>query len=211
MSTAKTIDINSWRRKEHYEFFKNYEEPFFGITTNIDCTKAYKKAKETNVSFFLYYMHKSLLAVNAVEELRYRIENNAPVVYDVIHGSTTVQNANQLFAFVFLPFSADFETFYKNAKESVEKGKRLQGLGLDENAARHDVIHYSTIPWVSFTSVTHERCFTNGDSVPKITFGKLFECNGKLLLPVAFNAHHGLVDGLHAGKYFEKFQEFLDS
>ena len=39
------IDTDSWKRKEHYEFFSRYEEPFFGITTNVDCTKAYKRAK----------------------------------------------------------------------------------------------------------------------------------------------------------------------
>lgn len=49
------IDVNSWIRKEHYHFFKDFDEPFFGITTKVDCTIAYKKAKDLGVSFFLYY------------------------------------------------------------------------------------------------------------------------------------------------------------
>ena len=46
------LDINSWNRKEHYLFFEQMEEPFFGITTTIDCSIAYEKSKELNVSFF---------------------------------------------------------------------------------------------------------------------------------------------------------------
>jgi len=49
-----------WKRREHFEFFKNYDEPFFGITVNVDCTRAYKRAKRDNVSFFVFYLHRAL-------------------------------------------------------------------------------------------------------------------------------------------------------
>ena len=32
------IDLSTWNRKEHFEFFCTFEEPFFGITTQIDMT-----------------------------------------------------------------------------------------------------------------------------------------------------------------------------
>jgi chloramphenicol O-acetyltransferase type A len=40
------LDVENWNRKEHFLFFKQFEEPFFGATV-IDCTKAYalQKAK----------------------------------------------------------------------------------------------------------------------------------------------------------------------
>lgn len=40
-----TLNIANWNRKDHYHFFKDFEEPFFGITVNIDCTKADTIAK----------------------------------------------------------------------------------------------------------------------------------------------------------------------
>ena len=49
------IDLATWNRKEHFEFFSKFEEPFFGTTIQFDCTKAYHKAKELGVSFFVYY------------------------------------------------------------------------------------------------------------------------------------------------------------
>ena len=69
----KTIDIENWNRKEHYHFFSNLDFPYFGLTTEVDCTLAYLQAKEKGISFFASYFHKSMLAVNSVPELKYRI------------------------------------------------------------------------------------------------------------------------------------------
>ena len=27
----KKLDLQNWNRKEHYEFFKNFDNPYFGI------------------------------------------------------------------------------------------------------------------------------------------------------------------------------------
>ena len=64
------LDLNTWNRKEHFLFFKQMEEPFFGVTVPIDCTKAYAKSKELGVTFFTYYLHKTLVAINTIEPFR---------------------------------------------------------------------------------------------------------------------------------------------
>ena len=48
----KILDQSSWKRKEHFDFFSKYEDPYFGIVSEIDCTKAYKLSKLRNQSFF---------------------------------------------------------------------------------------------------------------------------------------------------------------
>ena len=95
------IDINSWKRKEHFDFFSSFDEPFFGIITEIDCTRAYSKAKLNGGSFFLYYIHKSLIAANLIEEFRYRLDNNQLVLFDKIHASPTIGREDETFAFSF--------------------------------------------------------------------------------------------------------------
>ena len=204
------INIDTWKRKEHYHFFKDYQEPFFGITANVDCTRAYNHAKENGLSFFLYYMYLSIQAVNAVEEFRYRIEDGEIIRYDRIHGSTTALNADDLFAFAFLPCTDTFDDFYKQAQQEIDKIKTISGMNTGEDSVRQDVIHYSTVPWVSFTGLSHERNFSRPDSIPKMTFGKYFKEGSRLLLPLSINAHHGLMDGIHVGKHFEIFQELLN-
>lgn len=63
--SMKIVDIDNWHRKEHFEFFSNMASPYFGFTTEVDCTKAYDTAKKKGYSFFAYYYHKSMVAVNS--------------------------------------------------------------------------------------------------------------------------------------------------
>ena len=58
----RKIDLELWNRKEHFLFFKQMEEPFFGITATIDCTSAYENSKLLDVPFFIYYLHKTVVA-----------------------------------------------------------------------------------------------------------------------------------------------------
>ena len=64
----KKIDLSSWKRKEHFEFFSKMDSPIFGIVTEVDCDECYKNSKENGISFFANYLHKSMIAVNVVED-----------------------------------------------------------------------------------------------------------------------------------------------
>lgn len=48
------------------------------------------------------------------------------------------------------------------------------------------------------------------DSIPRISFGKYFYQDDKVLLPYSIQVNHMLLDGIHVGKYMERLQEFLD-
>ena len=84
------IDLATWNRREHFAFFSQFEEPFHGLVASVDCTPALAAAKRLGVSFFLYYLHRALQAANAVENLRYRIEDGQVVCYDQVHASATL-------------------------------------------------------------------------------------------------------------------------
>ena len=53
----KKINISQWNRKEIYHFFKDYEEPYYGISMDLDCTGAFEYAKTKKISFFLYFLY----------------------------------------------------------------------------------------------------------------------------------------------------------
>jgi chloramphenicol O-acetyltransferase type A len=77
----RILDIHNWSRKDHFHFFKQFEEPFFGIVAEVDVTIAYKRAKKEAFSFFLWYLYCSLKAANAIESFRYRIEDESVVKF----------------------------------------------------------------------------------------------------------------------------------
>jgi chloramphenicol O-acetyltransferase type A len=206
----KELDLEGWNRKEHFQFFSSFDEPFFGIVANLDCTTAYQQAKKLETSFFLYYLHKTLQVVNAIEEMRYRIEDGKVYVYDWIHASPTLSRADHTFAFGFITYHPLFEIFAANANAEMEAVQASSGLQLNDQTGRIDTIHFSAVPWVSFTGLSHARHFAYKDSVPKISVGKYFMQDGKMQLPISVHAHHGLMDGYHVGQFFAELQRLFD-
>ena len=80
---------------------------------------------------------------------------------------------------------------------------------MDARDDRSDMIHYSALPWVAFTSFSHARNWRREDSVPKIVFGKYTERDGHRLMPVSVEVHHALMDGLHVGRFLERLQLYF--
>lgn len=201
------INIETWNRKEHFLFFKQMEEPFFGITTTIDCTKGYEEAKKLDVSFFVYYLHKTLVAVHAVENFRYRIDNDEVVLYETICASATVMRADKTFGFSYMEFADNIHEFADIVATEIDRIQHTTGIFTREYP--ENIIHFSALPWVDFTSISHARSFTWPDSCPKISFGKMTDQNGKKTMALSVHVHHGLVDGYHVGLFLEKLQELL--
>jgi chloramphenicol O-acetyltransferase type A len=198
------IDLSCWKRKEHYNFFRSFEQPFFGVTSAINCTEAYNYCKVYNVSFLLYYLHKSLLAVNQVKEFRYRIEQEDVIEYSHISGSITVLRNDETFGFAYFDHRQDFKTFAVNTKAMIDAEKMASGLTLRNNF--NSLIHYSILPGINFSAMQHAQLLSSGDSVPKIVFGKVSFKNGEVLLPVSVHVNHALCDGLHVSNFFDIYQ-----
>lgn len=203
------IDKENWNRVEHFNFFKVFDDPNHGIVVNIDCTEAYEFAKKQGESFYLYYLHKMLKAVNAVKEFKYRIEGDDVYCYETIHGDGTVGRADHTFGFAFYAYDPDRFVFYDKANKEDRRVKESSGLMPEGSPNRLDTIHFSAVPWFSFTSLKHARSFSNHHGVPKISTGKTFRSNGRLLMPVQIEVHHGLIDGWHIGQLIGKIEEFL--
>lgn len=204
----QSINVETWVRKDHFNFFRQFEEPFFGVTVNIDCTKAYAAAKDKSVSFFLYYLHKALAAANSVEAFRYRIGGNEVFLYEKVNASPTINRPDGTFGFSYIDYHIDFNDFAAEAQKEIERVQN--STGLVPAVSGENVIHFSSIPWINFTSLSHARSFSFNDCIPKISFGKMTEANGIKSMPVSVHVHHALMDGYHVGQFVEAFQNMMN-
>ena len=205
---TKELDISTWSRKEHFEFFKSFEEPFFGLTVEVDCTKAYAYCKRNELSFFLYYLHASLKAANMIEEFKYRILGEKVLIHDHIDASPTINRDDGTFGFSYIQYCEDFNDFVVGAQLEIDRVRN--GSGLIPAVSGENVIHYSSLPWLKFTSLSHARSFTFHDSCPKVSFGKMTESNNSLSMPVSVHVHHALLDGLHVGIFIKNFENLMN-
>lgn len=205
---TQILDLNTWARKDHFHFFSQFEEPFFGVTINIDCTIAYTTAKAKGISFFLHYLHKALQAANQIPCFRYRIVEDQVWVFDQVDVSATIGRADGTFGFSYMEYAADFSEFKIIAEKEIETVSN--STSLFPIGSGDCVIHFSALPWIDFTSMSHARSFTFADSSPKISIGKMTESEGKRTMPVSIHVHHALMDGFHLGQFIERFQELLN-
>lgn len=203
------LDIENWKRKEHFIHFNQMEEPFFGLTVAIDCTKAYAKAKELGISFFIYYLHKTLVAINATEAFRYRIIENEVYLFDQIDASATILREDKTFGFSLMVYSEDLNEFAQTTKTEIARIQNTPGLITRDFSI--NLIHFSAVPWVNFTSYSHARSFTYPDSCPKISFSKMMDVDGKKTMNMAIHVHHALVDGYDVGLFVSRFEELMNS
>ena len=204
------LDIDSWNRKSHFEFFKDFEQPFFGLSTDVDVTVVYEMTRRQSAgSFFLTCLYLSIQASNEVEAFRYRLRGDAVLVHEVIHGSSTVLRDDGSFGFAYFDYSSDFGQFKESGSKTLAEARTATG-DLDPQPDKDDLIHYSVIPWVRFSGLLHARRIPAGDSVPKIVFGKHRERDGARRMPISIEAHHALMDGLEVGQFLERYQELLN-
>ena len=202
------VNIDNWNRKEHYLFFSKFEEPYFGVTIHVDCTKAYRNAKTNNTSFFLCYLYRALQAANEIENFRYRIVGDEVHLFDVVNASPTISRPNGTFGFAYFDYCQNEQEFYQKALEEIEKVR--QATTLMPARSGESVVLFSAVPWLNFTGISHARRFSFPESSPMISFGKLTEHNGVRTMPVSIHGHHGLMDGYHVGLFADRFQELLN-
>ncbi|PYS32359.1 MAG: hypothetical protein DMF75_12210 [Acidobacteria bacterium] len=202
------LDLTNWARRDLFEFFIGYTNPYFNVCTRVDVTKLVALVHDrpgVRISLALHYF--ALRVANEIEPFRYRLKDEKVFVYDVVNGGTTVLLPNESFAYAYFDYQRDFEKFLSDMGKAVDDVRT--GSGPLKPTMRDDVIYHTTLPWISFTSFAHARTKGRGDSIPRIVFGKFTKENERIMLPISVEVHHALMDGLHVGRYLSRLEDAL--
>lgn len=205
----KYIDIENWKRKDHFNYFRQLDYPHFNICGNLEITNFYKYTENNQIPFFISILYAASKAANSIKELRLRIRGGNVVEHEVVSPSFTIMTDEEVFSFCTSNFIDEFDKFKGSTSEQIKKVKN--DVNLEDEPGRDDLLFITSIPWISFTSITHPIQMQPVDSIPRISWGKYFEEGDKIKLPLSVQAHHALVDGIHIGQFFNNFQEILDN
>ena len=206
---TRYLDLETWPRRDLFEFYRHFDKPYFNVCTRLEVTNLLSAlSARKHISVSLAYHYFALRTANEIEPFRYRLRDGKVVVHDVIHGGTTVLLPNESFGLAYFHYDSDFATFYEGASRAVADALgRGGGLKLEETD--DDRLHFTTIPWFSFTSFSHARNWKREESATKIAFGKFSKDDGRTWLPISVEVHHALMDGLHVGRFLEQMQAAL--
>jgi len=203
------IDIAHWDRKHSYHLFLDYQDPFFSLTTQVDVTHTLTYAKEQNLSFFLINLWAALQAANATDGFTLRLCEEGVERHPVVHGGSTLLLPDHTFTFFYFPFQKSLSDFL--AEATLARDRALHDVTYENRDDRTDMIYFSTLPWISFTSFKNPQKAGSKDSIPKIVFGKYTSTGDTIMMPVAIEVHHALVDGYHVARFLEAYQQNLKS
>lgn len=209
------IDITTWERRKNYNFFLNYVNSWYSVTTEIDCTEAFAASKLTKRSFFLHYLYAILRSVNEIKEFRYRTDINGQVVlHDKIDVISPIAVPGSTFHSVRIPYCEDFESFYTKAHGLVtnipDDSEPYGEVEAVMNQGDYDVMLLSAIPKMYFTSMTYTLAESGkGCIYPLMTVGKTVTRDKQLMFPFSIYVDHAFVDGAHISLLFQKTEEYL--
>ena len=204
----RRIPLETWARREHYETFSSFKQPHFAMCANMDITALYPHVKEHGHTFTVVVIYFIARAANAVPEFRQRISQDGVIEHEVVHPSSTVLTKGDLFTFCTIEYAEEFPAFGLSAAEKIAYVKEHPTL--EEDKHQDDLLFMTPIPWLSFTSFMHPLPSWPPDSVPRFAWGKRFEEGDKLKMPLAAQAHHALMDGIHMCRFYELMQEYMD-
>lgn len=208
---CRTIDLDHYARREHFDYFKGLPYPYVGITTNVDASAVLHFSKQYNRSFYLSFLHAVALAADSVPELRQRIHGNQIIEYSECPTSHVELLEDRSYCYCTLFHHMPFDAYYDQA-EKARAACRNNGIHEDENV--ESMYFISALPWVHYTALI-QPVAGGEESNPRITWGKYEEMpDGKIEIPVSVLAHHALVDGIHIARFYDclnaEIQKFDD-
>jgi chloramphenicol O-acetyltransferase type A len=205
---SEYLDLNTWPRFDTYRFFRHFDKPYFNVCVQLDVTNLVALCKRARVRSFLAYHYLTLKTANEIEEFHYRLRGDKVLIHKTIHGGSTLLLPNDTFSFVYFDYNEDFMKFASDTANAMDKVRT--GNGAFEPRDDHDaLIHYTTLPWISFTSFSHARNWKRDDSVTKIAFGRFDYRQDRILLPMSVEVHHALMDGVHVGRFINRLEVLL--
>ena len=200
------IDQQHWKRATHCAVFRDSLEPSFCITWELDVTNFLSRVREKGYSFTMAMIYAVARCANEIEEFRYRFVDGQVVLFDQIDTSFTyLEPETELFKVVTVEMQDTMEAYVTLATKTAREQKAYF-IGSPGN----DVFHFSALPWISFTSITHTISGKRDVATPIFDWGKYTLRDGRYYLPFSVQAHHSFVDGLHVGKLAAALQTFLD-
>ena len=205
-NSYKEIDEKTWERAVHCAVFRNSVEPAFCVTFEIDITDFLYRVKKEGISFTIAMVYAVCKCANEIEAFRYRFLDGKVVLFDKIDTAFTYLNKKtELFKVINVPMCDDMWEYVEIATRTANEQKEYFTGPLG-----NDVFQCSPMPWITYTHISHTNSGKKDNATPLFDWGKYYEKDGQIVMPVSVQAHHSFVDGIHIGKFADRLQQYMN-
>jgi chloramphenicol O-acetyltransferase type A len=200
------IDMETYPRREHFEYFRGMRNPYVGVTADVDVTALLARTKDRNFPFFHTFLYLAAGAANSVPELRRRIDGDGIVELPCCPSSYTVGREDGTYCYCVLDTDKPFDEYLPYAAQQHELAREANSL---DDGDSLPLFFISTLPWLDYTALLQPTP-EPPDSNPRITWGKYRERDGKIIMPVSILCNHAIVDGLQLAEFYSALDRTLD-
>lgn len=195
-------------RSRQIALFDRYDQPAVNITAVAECADFVPAAKDAGIPPFALVLHAIGKVSLELEHFRLRLMEGKVSRVENLTLSYTVIGRDGNLNFSTIPYDPDFTRFLDAYLVDRELARNAVELRLKPLASR-DFIFSTCMPWLRFTSIQHPMARFGDCSIPNIAIGKFHQQDGRVDFPIAIQAHHGLVDGLHITQFIARLQQLL--
>lgn len=205
--TFTPIDRETWPRTEYFDHCFSQVPCTYGAVFQLDITRIRRQGQKLYPTM-LYHIAGE---VNRWEEFRTALNGAGQLgIYDRLHPCYTVFHPeSETFSNLWTEYDPDYETFcaaYRRDMAQYSSHLGLEGKpGTPENT-----FPVSMLPWASFQGFNLNLQKGYDFLLPIFTMGKFQAENGRTLLPLAVQVHHGVCDGFHLCRFINGLQERLE-
>ena len=225
------IDMETWPRRDHYEYYKNLVQTCYNLTANVDITHILKFCDRREIKFYPAFIYAITKAVNEVPEFRMAYDKEGNLGwYDYLNPSYTIfHKDDSTFSDVWSPWKDTFVDFYQEMLQDMENAEHSKGIKAKPDKP-NNFFPVSGVPWVTFTGYACDTFRSPHMLFAIATFGKYFEAqeipdcigrthfantksltNPRTLIPVNVFVPHMVADGYHTCQFFRKLQNICDN
>jgi chloramphenicol O-acetyltransferase type A len=200
------VDLETWPRREIYEFFSPISNPFYSVTFRLDVTKLHRYTRAKGLSFYHSLIWLCTKALARVDAFSYAVSEGSVVKLTGRRPSFThLKKGSETFQIVTMPCKGDLAEFCAAAKEKCERQEEF----IDYAGEGIDIIFFSCLPWLDVTALTNERDLDPDDAIPRIAWGKFVEEHGRKTLGLSIEVNHRFIDGLHIGQFARELERMI--
>lgn len=227
MIDYKIIDLDTYPHRAHLEYFISMNSPHTGITAEVDVTDLKEFCRKEGCSFFLAFLHVVALSADAIPQFRQRIHKltdeemadpghagalkDGPLagveIREYVESPTshTESTGDELYCYCCLYHHMPWKQYISIAARQQQIARETGTLDEDDEI---EAFYFPTcVPWIHYTSCIHPSV-DSYDSNPRFSWGKFTaDYRGRLMMPLTAMVHHGLVDGLQIGKFYQNVEK----
>lgn len=205
----KIINKDTYYRKGVFRHFSEDCKCSTSMTARIDVTDLVNYSKHSGTKFYINFLYILSKVLNSRDDYKmgYLYKTDELICYDSINPTQYIFHEDtETCTPVYSTYTEDFDLFYKNALEDINRAKQTREYGLDmEN--HPNWFDASYISWLSYDSLNIELPDGYLFFAPIINWGKYREENGRLVMPVSVRMNHAIADGYLIANVFRLLEQ----